>query len=163
MNAREALSGEKEMIEKINTLIREKDTCVLSTVSGNSNPHCSLMAYATDDECREIYMITPRLSRKYRNLLNNPVVSLLIDSRGPEPLQGVQALTVRGVSEPFPDDIKKADAADRLLGRHPYLKDFIKDPENEFIRIKIQSHLLLNGLTKSHYIDLEKKEISIER
>ena len=42
------------MIEKIEALVRRKDICVLSTVSENVTPHCSLMAYVTDDALREM-------------------------------------------------------------------------------------------------------------
>jgi len=49
------------MIEKIKALVREKDTCVLATVSENS-PHCSLMSYVTDSEiiavrCRSFQLL----------------------------------------------------------------------------------------------------------
>ena len=43
------------MIERMKELVRRKDICVLATVAENK-PHCSLMAYVTDDECKEIYM-----------------------------------------------------------------------------------------------------------
>jgi nitroimidazol reductase NimA-like FMN-containing flavoprotein (pyridoxamine 5'-phosphate oxidase superfamily) len=68
------------MIEKMKALVKRKDICVLATVSEN-NPHCSLMAYVTDNDCREIYMVTNRQSTKFRNLSANPLVSLLIDTR----------------------------------------------------------------------------------
>ncbi len=46
-----------------------------------NEPHCSLMSYAVNEDCREIYMMTFRSTRKYENLLSNPVVSLLVDNR----------------------------------------------------------------------------------
>ena len=45
--------GEAKMLERMKALAKEKDICVLATASG-SNPYCSLMAYVTDDACREI-------------------------------------------------------------------------------------------------------------
>ena len=68
------------MLERMKAVVREKDICVLATVSGDK-PHCSLMAYAADDDCREIYMVTHRKTNKYKNLKENPAVSLLIDTR----------------------------------------------------------------------------------
>jgi nitroimidazol reductase NimA-like FMN-containing flavoprotein (pyridoxamine 5'-phosphate oxidase superfamily) len=68
------------MLEAIKILIKSKDICVLSTVSGG-DPHCSLMSYVTDDTCREFYMITLTKTKKYRNLKGNSAVSLLIDTR----------------------------------------------------------------------------------
>ena len=65
------------MIEKMKAPMRRKDICVLATVSENS-PQCSLMAYITDNDGSELYMVTHRQSTKFRNLSANPAVSLLI-------------------------------------------------------------------------------------
>ena len=87
------------MLDKMKELLKAKDICVLATVSDN-RPHCSLMVYATDEQCREIYMVTHRQTKKFRNLTENPVVSLLIDTReedlGPR-RSNAKALTVNGV------------------------------------------------------------------
>ena len=68
------------MIKKMKRLVRNKDVCVLATVTKNV-PHCSLMSYVADRDCREIYMMTKRGTKKYRNLSANRTVSLLIDTR----------------------------------------------------------------------------------
>lgn len=142
------------MIEKIEALVRRKDICVLSTVSENVTPHCSLMAYVTDDACREIYMVTHSSTIKYKNLLNNPAVSLLIDSREYIPRQKAQALTVSGVFEPIEDAPKKNRVKAKLLKQHPHLKDFIEYPDTALICIKIQSYLLLDGLTEAYFVTI---------
>jgi nitroimidazol reductase NimA-like FMN-containing flavoprotein (pyridoxamine 5'-phosphate oxidase superfamily) len=116
------------MLERIKALVKEKDICVLATVSGDK-PHCSLMAYVTDDDCREIYMVTQRESRKYENLMKNRSVSLLIDtreenlgSRRPE----AKALTVSGTFKKINNKNKKFQVRSKLF-------------------------LLLDGLTDAHY------------
>ena len=45
------------MLAEMKALAREKNICVLATVGGRK-PHCSLMAYVTDENCTEIYMVT---------------------------------------------------------------------------------------------------------
>jgi general stress protein 26 len=144
------------MLEKMKALVRRKDICVLSTVSQEASPHCSLMAYIADEECREIYMVTHRSTMKYKNLLLNPVVSLLIDSREVTPRQQAQALTVSGVCRPIDDENKRDRVEAQLLRQHPQLKDFIKNPDTAVICIKVRSFLLLNGLTDSHFVNLKK-------
>lgn len=143
------------MLEKMKGLIRGKDICVLSTVSENTAPHCSLMAYVADEECREIYMATRRSTLKYKNLLNNPAACLLIDSREVTPREKAQALTVSGVFQPVGNAPKRGRVEAELLKRHPHLKDFIHNPDTALICIKVQSLLLLDGLTESHFLDLE--------
>ncbi|UCB49008.1 MAG: pyridoxamine 5'-phosphate oxidase family protein [Deltaproteobacteria bacterium] len=141
------------MLEKMKALVKEKDICVLATVSAG-NPHCSLMAYVTDEDCCEIYMVTHRKSRKYENLIKNPSVSLLIDtreehrgSRRPE----AKALTVSGTFQKIDDKNKRIQVHSKLLDRHPHVKEFLEHPDAEILCIRINSFLLLNGLTDAHF------------
>jgi len=141
------------MLEEMKALAKEKDICVLATVSGG-NPHCSLMVYATDDDCREIYMVTHKETKKYRNLIENPSVSLLIDTReehvGSRRPQA-KALTVTGLFQRIDEESKKALARARLLERHPHLAGFLDQADAELLCIKVTSFLLLNGLTEAHF------------
>ena len=141
------------MLEQIKTLAREKNMCVLATIAG-AKPYCSLMAYAADDACKEIYMVTHRKTQKYQNLLENPAVSLLIDTREKTPRTSAQALTVEGEFERIEDESKKVKVRQILLENHPHLKAFIDHQDAELICIKINAFLLLNGLTDVHYEQL---------
>lgn len=141
------------MLEKMKALVRKKNICVLATVSDHK-PYCSLMAYITDAACDEIYMVTHRNTTKFNNLQKNPSVSLLIDSRETQPRSNAQALTIDGVFIPLIDENKKQKIRDRMMESFPHMKDFIHHPESELIRIKINSFLLLDGLTESQFISL---------
>ncbi|MFW6148185.1 MAG: pyridoxamine 5'-phosphate oxidase family protein [Thermodesulfobacteriota bacterium] len=141
------------MLNEIKALVKKKDMCVLATVSGG-NPHCSLMAYATDEECREIYMVTEKGTKKYQNLAANPSVSLLIDTReeltASRPVQA-RALTVDGLYQKIDDEDKKRLARARFLERHPHLAGFIDQNDTELLRITVTSFLLLTGLKEAHF------------
>jgi nitroimidazol reductase NimA-like FMN-containing flavoprotein (pyridoxamine 5'-phosphate oxidase superfamily) len=138
------------MLEKMKALAKQKNICVLATVTGNK-PYCSLMAYVTDDLCREIYMVTYKDTNKYRNLAQNPCVSLLIDTRENRSRNEAQALTVEGTYMPLENEAQKKEARMRLLATHPHLKDFFDRSGAEIIRIKINSFLLLDGLHDAHF------------
>ena len=141
------------MLERMKALVREKDICVLATVSGGK-PHCSLMAYVADDDCREIYMVTHRETNKYKNLKENPAVSLLIDTReerGASPGFEARALTVSGVFQEIGKEDKREGVRARLLERHPHLGEFVNHPGAELLSIRVISFLLLDGLTDAHY------------
>ena len=146
------------MIETMKKLAKGKDLCVLATVSGQQ-PHCSLMAYATDDNCSEIYMATYRNTKKFKNLVVNPSVSLLIDTReehrGPQ-RPAAKAMTISGVFERLEDEERKARARAGLLRRHPHLREFLEHPDAEVFCIKIHSFLLLDGLTDAHFEEIPR-------
>jgi nitroimidazol reductase NimA-like FMN-containing flavoprotein (pyridoxamine 5'-phosphate oxidase superfamily) len=138
------------MLDQMKTLAREKDICVLATDAGGK-PYCSLMAYVTDEACEEIYMVTHRNTQKYKNLLKNPAVSLLIDSREVTPRNRVQALTVEGCFNKIEDDVKRSTVRKRLLKIHPHLVGFIDHADAEIFCIKVNAFLFLNGLSEAHY------------
>ena len=142
------------MIEKMKALVREKDSCVLATVSGG-RPHCSLMSYITDPECREIFMVTHRRTKKYGNLLENPWVSLLIDTReeGRDIAIGrKKALTVSGLFQEI-DHAREREIRAQFISRHPQLKELVEDPEAVLICIRARSFQLLEGVKDSCFAE----------
>jgi nitroimidazol reductase NimA-like FMN-containing flavoprotein (pyridoxamine 5'-phosphate oxidase superfamily) len=141
------------MIEEMKSFVKNKKICVLATATDN-NPHCSLMAYVTDDDCREIYMVTSRRTKKFHNLLENPSVSLLIDTREEDygsKNPKSRSLTITGVYTHLADENKKTKIRSEMASKHPTIRDLIKDPYSEVICIKIMSFLLLNGPTEAHF------------
>jgi nitroimidazol reductase NimA-like FMN-containing flavoprotein (pyridoxamine 5'-phosphate oxidase superfamily) len=150
---------EKALYEKMKELVRKKDMCVLATVSENL-PHCSLMAYVTDEECREIYMVTLRESTKFKNLARNPRVSLLIDTREEHPAPGrseASALTVSGRFQRIGDPEALDAARQRLLERHPHLKELLDRPDAEIFCIRMLSMLFLKGVNNAYFAEVERE------
>ena len=144
------------MLDKMKELVREKDICVLAT-SAQGTPHCSLMAYVTDPECNEIYMVTRKDTTKYKNLVDNPTVSLLIDTREEHPgsrRHHTQALTVDGVFRRIDNPTQRDSIRSTLLEHHPHMKSFLDQPEAEVFAIRITSFLLLDGITDSYYEEI---------
>lgn len=145
------------MLNKMKDVIRSQDMCVLATVKGNK-PHCSLMAYVTDEECRTIYMITHKNTAKYRNLTANPSLSLLIDTRlmdRGEDRQRAKALTVNGVFERIENSDKRFNILAKFLKNHVHLREFASHPDAEVLAVRIQSLQLLDGVTDAYYETLE--------
>ncbi len=141
------------MLDQMKAFAREKNICVLATIAG-SKPYCSLMAYATDTDCTEIYLATHRATQKFRNLTENAAVSLLIDSREKTPRSRAQALTVEGTCAQVVTPADQADVRARLLGANPHLEEFLSHPECVLLRVEITSFLLLKGLTEAHHVKL---------
>jgi nitroimidazol reductase NimA-like FMN-containing flavoprotein (pyridoxamine 5'-phosphate oxidase superfamily) len=141
------------MLDEMKAMARAKNICVLATVTGHK-PYCSLMAYVTDPACTEVYMVTHRQTQKYQNLIANPAVSLMIDTRDSSPRAKARAMTVEGHFEKIRDSKKLDRIRRQLLSVHPHLKQFMGHPQAEILRIKIKSFLLLDGLTQSSYVEI---------
>jgi len=144
---------ESKIFEKMRAIVKEKNLCVLATVS-EGKPHCSLMSYASDEEGREIYMTSHRRTKKFANLMANPSVSLLIDTREEDrgsKRANVKALTVEGEFQKIDDLARKELIRERLLRTHPHLIEFIHDPDAEIFAIKVKSFQLLDGVKNSFF------------
>ncbi len=141
------------MLKKMKKLVRDKDVCVLATVADHV-PHCSFMSYVPDRDCKEIYMMTQRGTKKYRNLAANRMVSLLIDTReencGADRAR-IRALTVSGVFMPISDKVKKKLVRHKLLRKHPQLKPFADDTDTVIFAVKVKSFELLDGVMDSYF------------
>jgi nitroimidazol reductase NimA-like FMN-containing flavoprotein (pyridoxamine 5'-phosphate oxidase superfamily) len=141
------------MLKRMKKLVKDKDICVLATVTQNV-PHCSLMSYVPDRDCREIYMMTRKGTKKYRNLAANRTVSLLIDTREEDcgaDRAKIKALTVSGVFTTIGDKGKKKLIRQKLLRKHPQLKPFADDPDTEVFAVKVKSFQLLDGVKDSYF------------
>ena len=138
------------MQDNIKILIHNRRHCVLATSAGDV-PYCSLMAYTTDNTGTRFFMVTLRNSRKYKNIVDNPRVSLLIDSREVSPRSNQKALTIEGVCAAIKSEEKRKAVQAKLLGVHPHLSEFISHPKAEILCVRIHSFLLLHGLQKAHY------------
>ncbi len=145
------------MLQEMKRLLRENRLCVLATAS-EGRPHCSLMAYATDDDCREIYMVTLRDTRKYRNLKENPWVSLLVDTRlsdAKTTTGGGKALTVAGFFREVADPQEGARVISRFIQVNPHMEDFARKPDAVPVVVRVRSFLLLDGPIESYSQEIE--------
>lgn len=135
-------------LERMQELIRKQDMCVLTTVQGK-DPHASLMAYLPDAQCRRLYLVTSRRTRKFQNLLQNPKVSLLVDDRGAAPRGQVRALTLEGTCRPLLDPDLNQELRRHFSRRHPQLAPILNDPHSSFLEVEIKVMLLMEGPQKS--------------
>jgi len=143
----------RKKIEKIKEIVTGNDLCVLATASGGK-PHCSLMAYCADEEGRTLYLASHTETKKYANVMENPLVSLLIDTREGDRRGGrtaIQALTVSGEFQAITDPAEQERARIRFLHKHPHLRTFLDEPGVEIFAIKITAFQLLNGIQDAFF------------
>lgn len=146
--------NEKEIREKIETVLGEQKLAVLST-QRNGQPYSSLMAYGYTDDLREIVVATGRATRKHQNIVEDSRVSLLIDNRSnnERDFHEAQALTILGVARNIePDELEPYEKL--YLARHPYLQKFITSPTTAMFKICIHHYLVA-----SHFQDVTEYQI----
>jgi len=134
----------------IRQLLANASLGVLAT-AGPEGPLTSLMAFAVESPSRLVMATLPD-TRKWRNMLGDPRISLLIDDRETARDRGsVRALTLAGRHEPGTEAQRQAGF--HVLGRrHPHLAGLLARPEIALIRLQVASYLLLTGPTEAAYL-----------
>ena len=134
----------EQLRDNIYQLLASQKLAVLST-SDMGRPYASLIAFCFSADLRIIYFATPRTTRKYANLKDQPQVAFLIDSRAnqTEDFHRAAAVTVLGRCEEIAEDGKQK-AAIPYLERHPYLKEFIEAPTTAYFAVRIEKYIYVS-------------------
>ena len=137
-------------------LLNQQRLATLATMSQES-PYCNLVAFTPSDDLRMIFFSTPTASTKYTNIVNNPNVSLLIDSRtksGSDAQTGMAVTVLGSVVQDLQQDIDALKG--QHAGRHPQFKDFIYSPDCAFIQIRVQRYILVSSLRDVSVLEISK-------
>lgn len=124
-------------------LVADQRLAVLSTQSGGQ-PYASLIAVAATEDLATYFFTTPRASRKFANLRDNPAVALLMENatNRPADFQHAMAVTITGTAEEIPPHV--FDQFDAIfLARHPELESFVRAETTARIRISAASFYLV--------------------
>jgi hypothetical protein len=125
-----------DALKRIGALLDSESLAVVATSDAGA-PYCSLVAIAAP-ETALVYFATTRSTHKWENLLADPRVSVLVDNRRNDPVDFHEATAATGVGiaeECVGQDAVNARAA--LLGRHPYLVDFLESPSTVLVRVRV--------------------------
>ena len=87
---------ENEARQILKSFLQGQKLAVLAT-QDELGPRASLIVYIIDDDLRRLYFLTPKSTRKYRSILRQPRVSLLVDDRcGHMGIQDMTSITIMG-------------------------------------------------------------------
>ena len=136
-------------------LLNQQELATLATMS-QENPYCNLVAFTPSDDLQTIYFSTPRQSTKYANIINNPNVALLIDSRtqsGSDVQTGTAVTAIGTVVQDLQQDT--ADLKDLHAGRHAQFKDFIYSSDCALLQIRVRRYVLVSSLRDVSVLEID--------
>ncbi|MFH5835855.1 pyridoxamine 5'-phosphate oxidase family protein [Proteiniclasticum sp. C24MP] len=137
------------------TMVKENNFCVLSTCK-DLRTNSSLMLYMTDEDAQKLYMVTLKGSTKYASIVENPEVSLLIDTREKitERQPQVKALTVYGHASIIKDRDWSLEIIEKLVRKHPSLRALTEMDDSCIVQVDITNFLYLDGVSDARYVSL---------
>ena len=137
-------------------LLTTQHLAVLATAQGG-HPYTSLVAFVASEDMRHLAFVTGRATTKYRNMIETPDVSLLIDSRthSVEDFTAGAAVTVLGrVTETVDKESSVLLAA--FLRKHPQLESFVQAPTTALCDMDVHRYVLVTRF--QHVVDMKVGE-----
>jgi hypothetical protein len=138
--------------ESIMDVLKLNKFAVLATESGGQ-PHASLIAITPFENFRQLIFATYRNTQKYRNLLQNNKVAILIEN-GDVNLNDLQipvVLTIIGHTEEISGAENEA-AYQAHLKRHPEMESFMLSPDCALIMVIAQLFQMVYGIDDIRWI-----------
>jgi len=128
--------------------------CVLAT-QGQGQPYGSLVAFTETDDLKQLVFATSRDTRKFSNLVSEPRVALVIDSRSnsDSELRNAVAVTALGSAHEAVGD-ERERLAGVYLAKHPGLAGFIGSPQMAVCAVEVEDYVIarFDEVTKLHVI-----------
>lgn len=147
------MTNKIQIFDEINSLLNNQQFCVLAT-QGLEYPYCSLIAFVSSKDNKEIIFATLRQTSKFQNINNSSNVSLLIDtqSNNENDVKQAKALTVLGHAEEI-SGVNYDNYLAMYLKKYPYLKEFVNSPNCVIVKISVAKFILVSNFQNvSEYI-----------
>jgi heme iron utilization protein len=141
----------KEYIEEV---FHNSRFAVLAT-EGDGQPHTSLIAITPVNGFRHLVFATYRNTLKYRNLVNNSKVAVLIE--GEHVKKGIKqkvVMTIIGHSQECSITEYEMIFQAHLM-RHPHLESFMRSPDCSLMLVIASSYQVVFGIDDIRWISSE--------
>ncbi len=146
-----------ELRERVMNLLESQLVGALSTTS-NGIPYSCLVSYRFTDDLETAIFATKRDRLKYRKMMENPNVSLLIDDRQNrmDDFRTVTSLSVLGTVIDTEGPTRER-YMDLLLEKHPYFTDFVRASDTAVIEVSVKHMYIVKDFESVTKLTIEEK------
>ncbi|MFW9963523.1 MAG: pyridoxamine 5'-phosphate oxidase family protein [Candidatus Sifarchaeia archaeon] len=126
-----------EVKKRINKVLGSQSIAVLGT-SNKDEPYSCLVGFAISEDLKELIFATMRQRLKYKNMLANPRVTLMIDDRDTQAsdFNDTTSITIVGSAKDM-TGTDRAKYVTMLLQRQPALTEFVNSEDCAIMRVKV--------------------------
>ncbi|MEI6308648.1 MAG: pyridoxamine 5'-phosphate oxidase family protein [bacterium] len=144
--------GLKEQIQRV---LDGNRFAVLATQNAGQ-PHASLMAFTPVGGLRYLVFATYRGTLKYRNLLEDERLAVLIEDRNTDQAQAKRGIVLTAIGKAIEiPDAERAAAVSAHLARHPDLEEFIRSPDCAVLRMAVTAYQVVGGIEDVRWYQME--------
>jgi heme iron utilization protein len=132
------IRGNISVIERLKYLDETQLHAVIATDS-NGQPYTSIISFALIPDKKGIVFATPESTSKYRNILKNSRVSLLIDTRSntEKDYMSAESITILGNARSVKKGRKWVELTKIFVKKHPGLEEFINSAETKLVFVEL--------------------------
>jgi len=130
---------------EISTILDQQIQCVLATLQ-DDQPCQHMMAFAYAEDLSRIFLATYMDTRKYRNMITNPGVSILWDNRSGSTADHIDGLSLiaLGRAELLAGSAQ-VEVRELILKRNPTLQVLLEDKSCKLFMVKIEDYQWTKG------------------
>ena len=130
-----------ELVGELEKLFSSQNLAVLAT-SGKSGPYGNLVAFMAGPDLKYLLFATQKATRKFGNLLENPLVAFVIDNRSNKIEDFMNAVAVTAMGRAFEMTSREKEAmVEAYVDKHPHLKDFVSSPSCALVKVEIEKYV----------------------
>jgi nitroimidazol reductase NimA-like FMN-containing flavoprotein (pyridoxamine 5'-phosphate oxidase superfamily) len=140
------------MRKRLRELFETQQLGVLST-HRSGQPYASLVAFYASDDLKYLYFVTPKTTRKYKNLQKDSRAAILINTSINQAVDFHRAISVTVVGKA--DEVSESQRhsiLEQYLKKHPHLEDFVRSPSCALVRISAKSYYMVQNF--QHVMEL---------
>jgi general stress protein 26 len=150
------MSNNSELKNIVRDIFASQRLAVLATEKENS-PYINLVVFIADKDLKWLVFATNRSTRKFENIMANPMVAILIDNRCKYDFDTKKTVVISalGKAEGLLD-FEKAKLMEQYLDKHPHLKDFITSSDCVFVKLKIEKYIIVQRFQEVSELDISQ-------
>jgi len=136
------MSSSSDLRQTLKDTLATQRFGVLAT-HGQGQSYGSLVAFAETGDLKQLVFATQRETRKFLNLMSEPRVALVIDSRSnsDSDLKNAVAITALGPAHEAAGG-ERERLARVYLAKHPGLAEFIGSPEMAVCSVQVEDYVV---------------------
>ena len=136
---------DSDLSTEISSLLSEQAQCVLATIDDTS-PCQHMMAYAYSEDLFTIYLATLMDTRKFRNMLSNPRVSMMWDNRSGKARDHVEGTSLTATGKAFLLEGADHELASNLVAaRNSTLRSLLSDEDCRLFSVELEEYTWTRG------------------
>jgi heme iron utilization protein len=143
----------------IRQLLQNEQLAVLST-ERHGQPYASLVAFAVTDGLGDLVFCTPKATRKFGNLADNPQVAMLINNCRNRTSDIDDAVSVTAVGRAVEVvDRSREDLSALYLQKHPHLKAFLQAESTAMVRIRVERYFMVRKFQDVYAYEIDSSNV----